>query len=76
MKFFVVLSAFLSLYFVEAQSGVVYDENQKNIQFHVTLWITLTLIMAFLIGVYATFQISNTKDSLLYSKINTSSNQK
>ncbi|SCP05133.1 conserved Plasmodium protein, unknown function [Plasmodium ovale] len=57
-------------------SGVVYDENQKGVQFHITLWIVLTLIIAFLLGTYATFQISNTKDSLLYSKINTSSNAK
>ncbi|ANQ08875.1 Uncharacterized protein PCOAH_00035470 [Plasmodium coatneyi] len=76
MKLFALLCAVLSLHFAAAQTGVVYDENQANVQFHVTLWIVLTLITAFILGTYATFQIANTKDSLLYSKINTSSNQK
>ncbi|SOV74671.1 conserved Plasmodium protein, unknown function [Plasmodium sp. gorilla clade G3] len=64
------------IYFVSAQSGVVYDENQKSVQFHITLWIVITFIAAFLLGTYATYRISHTKDSLLYSKINTSSNTK
>ncbi|CAC9696210.1 conserved Plasmodium protein, unknown function [Plasmodium sp. DRC-Itaito] len=64
------------IYFVSAQSGVVYDENQKSVQFHITLWIIITFIVAFLLGTYATYRISHTKDSLLYSKINASSNTK
>ncbi|KYO01827.1 hypothetical protein PGSY75_0613100 [Plasmodium gaboni] len=64
------------IYFVSAQSGVVYDENQKSVQFHITLWIVITFIVAFLLGTYATYRISHTKDSLLYSKINASSNTK
>ncbi|SCO93248.1 conserved Plasmodium protein, unknown function, partial [Plasmodium malariae] len=57
-------------------TGVVYDENQKSVQFHITLWIVITCIIAFLLGTYATLEISKTKDSLLYSKINTSNNAK
>ncbi|KYO01015.1 hypothetical protein PRSY57_0611800 [Plasmodium reichenowi] len=64
------------IYFVSAQSGVVYDENQKSVQFHITLWIVITFIVAFLLGTYATYRISHTEDSLLYSKINASSNTK
>ncbi|KOB58802.1 hypothetical protein PFHG_00550 [Plasmodium falciparum HB3] len=54
------------------ENSVVYDGNRKSVQFHITLWIVITFIVAFLLGTYATYRISHTKDSLLYSKINAS----
>ncbi|EAA16821.1 hypothetical protein, partial [Plasmodium yoelii yoelii] len=47
-------------------TAVVYDENQTSTQ------ISITFVVAFLSGIYGIFQVANTKDSLLYSKIGTS----
>ncbi|VWU49060.1 conserved protein, unknown function, partial [Hepatocystis sp. ex Piliocolobus tephrosceles] len=54
----------------------VYDENQKGLQVHMILWIVLSMIVALILGIYALFEIANTKDSLLYSKISTSNTTK
>ncbi|CRG93711.1 conserved Plasmodium protein, unknown function [Plasmodium gallinaceum] len=74
--FFFFFNILVFLYRINAQLSEVYDENQKSTQFHFALWTVLVLISAFILGTYATFQIAYTKDSLLYSKINTSNNGK
>ncbi|CRH01003.1 conserved Plasmodium protein, unknown function [Plasmodium relictum] len=74
--FFFFLNVLIFLYCVIAQSSIVYDENQKSTQFHFALWTVIVLVSIFALGTYATFRISYTKDSLLYSKINTSNHGK
>ncbi|CDU15959.1 conserved Plasmodium protein, unknown function [Plasmodium yoelii] len=72
MFFLFLYNIILSLCFASAQTAVVYDENQTSTQFHIILWISITFVVAFLSGIYGIFQVANTKDSLLYSKIGTS----
>ncbi|ETB63439.1 hypothetical protein YYC_00201 [Plasmodium yoelii 17X] len=46
-------------------------EQDRQIMIKIQL-ISITFVVAFLSGIYGIFQVANTKDSLLYSKIGTS----